>query len=143
MESYDKFAKKGGIITMIAIALFVFGPDLLDKIKEANDTKNFKTYYSYYDAVGNKVIINLNKDGSGIESGSGTIRMEYAKTSSGLEQYLSKEPTPCSWYYYSYSSLGYLHISSRNGDIYIKDGWAYFDRFDMDAKDRNRGCKLN
>ncbi len=140
MESYNNFSKKGGIITIIAIALFVFGPGLLDKIKEANDTKNFKTYYSYYDAVGNKVIINLNKDGSGIESGSGTIRMEYAKTSSGLEQYLSKEPTPCSWSNYSGD---YIFISSRNGYIYIKDGWAYFDKMDMDAKDRSRGCKLN
>lgn len=141
MESYDKFAKKSGIITMIAIALFVFGPNLLDKIKEANDTKNFKTYYSYYDAVGNKVIINLNKDGSGIESGSGTIRMEYAKTSSGLEQYLSKEPIPCSWS--NYTALGYLAIYSRQGEIFIKDGWAYFDQWDMEAKDKHRGCKLN
>ena len=67
--------------------------------------------------------------------------MEYAKTSSGLEQYLSKEPTPCSWHH---MYLGdYIAIFSHNGNIYIKDGWAYFDTMDMDAKDRSRGCKLN
>lgn len=96
---------------------------------------NVEDHYSYYDAGGNKVIINLDKGGSG------TIKMEYAKTSSGLEEYMSKEPIACSWN--NYSSLGYLAIYSRLGDIYIKDGWAYFTQLDMKAKDRKRGCKLN
>ena len=90
---------------------------------------------SYYDAVGNKVVINLNEDGSG------TIKMIYAKTSSGLEEYMSKEPIPCSWD--NYTGLGYLAIYSRQGNIYIKEGWAYFDELDMEAKDKKRGCKLN
>ena len=92
-------------------------------------------YYSYYDAVGNKVIINLNDDKTG------TIRMEYAKTSSGLEEFMSEEPVACSWYYYK--SSDYLHISSRHGDIYIRDGYAYFDYTDVKSKDIKRGCKLN
>ena len=124
------------IVIAIAFGLWMFMP----QIKESIASKNFKTYYSYYDAVGNKVIINLNKD-NGSDSGSGTIRMEYSKTSSGLEQYLSKEPIPCSWS--NYTALGYLAIYSRQGEIFIKDGWAYFDQWDMEAKDKRRGCKLN
>ena len=54
---------------------------------------------------------------------------------------MSKEPIPCSWD--NYTSLGYLAIYSRQGNIYIKDGWAYFDTLDMEAKDKKRGCKLN
>lgn len=118
----------------IAIAVFaiVF---ILPKIFSVYVNDDVEKYYSYYDAVGNKVVINLNEDGSG------TIKMEYAKTSSGLEEYMSKEPISCSWD--NYSSLGYLAIYSRQGNIYIKDGWAYFNTLDMEAKDKKRGCKLN
>lgn len=114
------------IIAVIAIAFI--GPQILNNNK-------IEDYYSYYDAVGNKVVINLDKDGSG------TIKMIYAKTSSGLEEYMSKEPIPCSWS--NLSTLGYLVIYSRQGNIYIKDGWAYFDELDMNSKDKKRGCKLN
>lgn len=131
MESYDKFSKIGGVVFVIVMALFMFAPQIKQKIA----SEKVQSYYSYYDAVGNKVIINLNKDGSG------TIKMQYAKTSSGLEEYMSKEPVACSWS--NYTGLGYLAIYSRSGDIYIKDGYAYFNTLDMEAKDPKRRCKLN
>lgn len=121
------------IIVISVLAIVYVVPNIFNSSEDIdNDIEN---YYSYYDAVGNKVVINLNEDGSG------TIKMIYAKTSSGLEEYMSKEPIPCSWD--NYTGLGYLAIYSRQGNIYIKDGWAYFDTLDMEAKDKKRGCKLN
>lgn len=120
-------------IAIAIVAFFFVIPNIFNSLGDSEN--DIEKYYSYYDAVGNKVVINLNEDGSG------TIKMIYAKTSSGLEEYMSKEPIPCSWD--NYTGLGYLAIYSRQGDIYIKDGWAYFDTLDMEAKDKNRGCKLN
>lgn len=126
------------------IGLFI-GLLLVFVVREISEHKSddFKTYYSYYDAVGNKVIINLELGENDYE-GSGTIKMEYAKTSSGLDELLSDKPIPCSWYDASRagSSRDYIWIESRAGDIYIKDGYAYFSSLDMDAKDIERGCKL-
>ena len=120
-------------IAIAIVAFFFVIPNIFNSIEDSEN--DIEKYYSYYDAVGNKVVVNLNEDGSG------TIKMIYAKTSSGLEEYMSKEPIPCSWD--NYTSLGYLAIYSRQGNIYIKDGWAYFDTLDMEAKDKKRGCKLN
>lgn len=120
-------------IAIAIVAFFFVIPNIFNSLGDSEN--DIEKYYSYYDAVGNKVVINLNEDGSG------TIKMIYAKTSSGLEEYMSKEPIPCSWD--NYTGLGYLAIYSRQGNIYIKDGWAYFDTLDMEAKDKKRGCKLN
>lgn len=128
LSSYKTWERIILIATAIGALIYFYSPT-------KDSTNDTKSYYSYYDAAGNKVIINLNEDESG------TIRMEYAPTSSGLEQYLSKEPIPCSWFYYSSSE--YLQIYSREGDIYIKDGYAYFSYQDMKSKDSTRRCKLN
>lgn len=123
------------IICIVGMALwFIFGRSSFYG-DDSSSSNSYKLQYtnSYYDAVGNKVIINCKPDGSG------TIKMEYAKTSSGLEEYMSKEPIACSWE----DRGGYYEINSRAGDIYIKDGYAYFDYYDMKAKDTKRGCKLN
>ena len=121
------------IICMVGLALFILSRSCGNDSSSSND-------YSYYDAVGNKVIINLNSDRSG------TIRMEYAKTSSGLEEYMSKEPIACSWGNYILPAGDkYIRIDTRSESIYIRNGdkYAYFDLQDMKARDTKRGCKLN
>lgn len=116
-------------LILLAIGLFLLSPMIF------SDDDSVENYYSYNDAGGNRVVINLEEDGTG------TIRMEYAKTSSGLEEYMSKDPIACSWR--NYSGLGYIQIKSRQGNIYIRDGWAYFSTQDVESKDYTRGCKLN
>ena len=121
------------IICMVGLALFILSRSCGNDSSSSNN-------YSYYDAVGNKVIINLNSDRSG------TIRMEYAKTSSGLEEYMSKEPIACSWGNYILPAGDkYIRIDTRSESIYIRNGdkYAYFDLQDMKARDTKRGCKLN
>ena len=121
------------IICMVGLALFILSRSCGNDSSSSNN-------YSYYDAVGNKVIINLNSDRSG------TIRMEYAKTSSGLEEYMSKEPRACSWGNYILPAGDkYIRIDTRSESIYIRNGdkYAYFDLQDMKARDTKRGCKLN
>lgn len=121
------------IICMVGLALFILSRSCRNDSSSSNN-------YSYYDAVGNKVIINLNSNRSG------TIRMEYAKTSSGLEEYISKEPIACSWGNYILPAGDkYIRIDTRSESIYIRNGdkYAYFDLQDMKARDTKRGCKLN
>ena len=121
------------IICMVVAALFFLS-------RSCGNDNSSSNNYSYYDAVGNKVIINLNSDRSG------TIRMEYAKTSSGLEEYMSKEPVACSWGNYILPAGDkYIRIDTRSESIYIRNGdkYAYFDLQDMKARDTKRGCKLN
>ena len=134
------------IICMVGLALFILSRSCGNDSSSSNDYSyydavgNSSNDYSYYDAVGNKVIINLNSDRSG------TIRMEYAKTSSGLEEYISKEPIACSWGNYILpAGVKYIRIDTRSESIYIRNGdkYAYFDFQDMKARDTKRGCKLN
>ena len=129
-----------GIIVGLSTFFMEIGPsDNEDSTQsseiEYESKKSFRSFYSYYDAAGNKILINLNEDGTG------TIRKVYARTSSGLESYMSNEPIACSWEEYAYIKC--IEITSRSGDIYIRDGYAYFEYIDMKAKDIKRGCKLN
>ena len=137
MESYDRFSKIAGIISAILLGIYFLTPSCDEK---SSDETKTPMHYSWNNAVGDKVIVNLNSDGSG------RMRMELAQTGSGLYEMAygsNKEPIACSWQKINYSG-GYIKITiPRQGDVWIKGGYVYTDYDDMLARDTQRAMKLN